>query len=67
MIYVAGVFGFICGFGAGLAFLNFMLKNVSTEDLLDDPYIKWKYGLLCWIMAGAGAYVGVGIYVRVFV
>lgn len=67
MVYVVGVIGFICGFITGLSFLNFLLRDVPRKDLLEDPYIKWKYGLLCWGMAGAGAYVFIGIYNRVFI
>ncbi|MBI1300722.1 MAG: hypothetical protein GC137_03595 [Alphaproteobacteria bacterium] len=66
MIYVAGFLGFIAGFFMGLALLMFLLNNVKKEDLLNDPYIKWKYGLINWCVAFLGAYAGVAIYERYF-
>ena len=66
MIYVAGVLGFIGGFAFGLMLLTFLLRNVSKEDLLNDPYIKWKYGLLTWAVAFLGAYAGVEMYKQYF-
>ena len=66
MVYVLGVFGFIFGFGFGQALLFFMLRNVSKEDLLNDRYLKWKYGLLNWGLAVLWCYVFVSIYERYF-
>ena len=66
MIYMAGTVGFIGGFILGLMLLSFLLRNVSKEDLVNDPYIKWKYGILNWVIAIFGAYVGVSIYERIF-
>lgn len=67
MVYLFGVLGFFFGFLGGLGILNFLLRGVSKEDLLNDPYIKLKYGLMCWGVAAAGAYVFVRIYYRVFI
>lgn len=66
MIYVAGFFGFIGGFALGMLVLMFLLKNVSKEDLLNDPYIKWKYGVLNWVIAGLGTYSAINMYERFF-
>lgn len=66
MIYVAGFLGFIVGFFIGLALLMFLLSNVKKDDLLNDPYIKWKYGIINWSCAFLGAYGGVFIYERYF-
>ncbi len=66
MVYVFGVLGFIGGFIAGQALLYFMLRNASQEDLLNDPYLKWKYGTLNWIAAIAGSYAFVFMYERYF-
>jgi len=66
MIYVVGFFGFIGGFALGMMVLMFLLKNVSKEDLLNDPYIKWKYGILNWAIAGLGVYSAISMYERYF-
>ncbi len=66
MIYVAGVLGFLGGFALGLMLLYFLLRNVSKEDMLNDPYIKWKYGILNWIIAILGSYSAVSMYERIF-
>lgn len=66
MVYVLGVIGFIGGFIAGQMFLFFLLRNVSKEDMLNDKYIKVKYGLLNWIVAILGSYGAVMMYERYF-
>jgi ABC-type antimicrobial peptide transport system permease subunit len=66
MVYVLGAIGFIGGFVFGQMLLFFMLRNVSKEDLLNDPYIKWKYGLTNWACAILGAYSFVAMYGRFF-
>lgn len=66
MVYVAGVLGFISGFFIGQMLLFFMLRGVSVEDLLNDPYFKWKYGTLNWVVAGLCSYAGVLMYERFF-
>ena len=67
MVYVAGVIGFIGGFMCGLMLLTFLLRNVKQDDLMNDPYIKWKYGLLNWGVAILGAYAGVSMYEKYFI
>lgn len=66
MVYLIGTLGFFCGFVFGQMLLFFMLRNVSKEDLLNDPYLKWKYGLLNWVIAGFGSYSFVSVYERFF-
>lgn len=66
MVYVAGVIGFIGGFCLGVMLLSFLLRNVSQEDLLNDRYLRWKYGILSWLIAVLGAYSGVQMYERYF-
>ncbi len=66
MVYVAGIIGFIGGFVAGQMLLLFLLRDVSKEDLLNDPYIKTKYGILNWIIAIMGSYSTVWMYQRYF-
>jgi len=66
MVYVAGVIGFLGGFCLGIMFLSFMLRNVSQEDLLNDRYLRWKYGILNWLIAILGAYSAVHMYERYF-
>lgn len=66
MVYVAGVVGFIGGFMCGLMLLYFLLRNVRQESLMNDPYIKWKYGILNWGIAILGAYAAVSMYEKYF-
>ncbi len=66
MVYMVGFIGFVGGFVLGLMLLFFLLRNVSRQDLVNDPYIKWKYGILNWLMAILGAYSAVSVYERVF-
>lgn len=62
MVYLVGVIGLIGGFAIGQMVLYFLLRNVSREDLLSDPYIKWKYGTLNWVIAVVSCYVMVSMY-----
>ncbi|MCB1783886.1 MAG: hypothetical protein KDI13_07805 [Alphaproteobacteria bacterium] len=66
MVYVAGGFGLIAGFVFGQMLLFFLLRNVPKKDLLEDPYIKWKYGLLNWVIAGSTAYGAASLYQQFF-
>ena len=66
MVYVAGTIGLIAGFMLGLMVLSFLLRDVSKEDLLNDPYIKWKYGMLNWGIAILCSYGAVLMYQRYF-
>lgn len=62
MVYVAGILGLFGGFAFGLMLLSFLLRGVDNEKLLNDKYIKWKYGILCWLMAILGSYSAVSTY-----
>ena len=62
MVYIAGIIGFVLGFGAGLSVLSVLLKNRSNKEITTDSGIKWTYGLFVWIIAGVGAYLGATIY-----
>ena len=62
MVYVIGIIGFIGGFIAGQLLLLRLLKDRSNEDLAQDRFVKWTYGLLNWIIAGIGAYSFVFLY-----
>lgn len=62
MVYGIGILGFIAGFIAGQMLLYFMLRHKTREELLNDPYIKWKYGLLNWGMAALGSYAFISLY-----
>lgn len=67
MIYIIGIFGFVAGFIVGLSLLNHLLHDVPKEELTNDPYIKWKYGLMCWGMAAFGSYFCVSLYSKLFI
>ena len=62
MIYVIGILGFVAGFALGQMILMRLLKNISRDELLNNPTIRWKYGTLCWIVAVMGAYSAVMLY-----
>ncbi|MCB1651534.1 MAG: hypothetical protein KDI46_05715 [Alphaproteobacteria bacterium] len=62
MVYVAGVFGFIGGFILGQMMLYFLLRHKSREELLNDRFLKWTYGLGNWVVAGFSSYGMVLMY-----
>lgn len=62
MVYIMGILGFLGGFAAGLMVVSFFLRGRSPEQILNDKALKWKYGLLCWVIAGIGAYAFVEMY-----
>ena len=62
MIYVIGILGFIGGFIFGLMALHFLLRHKTKDELLNDRFLKIKYGLICWACAGLGAYSFVQMY-----
>ncbi len=66
MIYVIGFIGLIGGFAIGQMVLYFLLRGVSQEELLSDPYIRWKYGTLNWVIAITTCYVMVRMYEHYF-
>jgi len=51
MIYIVSILGFIGGFLIGQLLLARFLKDVSNEDLLNDPSLHFKYGTLNWAIA----------------
>ncbi len=66
MVYVFGFVGFIVGLVLGQMILYFLLRNATREELLNDPYLKWKYGTLNWIIAILGIYAFVWMYEQYF-
>lgn len=66
MVYVVGIVGFLGGFAAGQMLLYFLLRHKSRGELLGDPRLKLKYGLLNWGCAALGSYSFVEIYQRYF-
>lgn len=51
MIYFVGTVGFIGGFILGQMILAFLLRGKTREQLLSDKSLRWKYGLLNWLVA----------------
>lgn len=66
MVYLVGVFGFVGGFAIGQMVLYFLLRDVPSDKLLSDPYLKWKYGLLNWAIAVFASYCSVVTYQEYF-
>ena len=62
MVYIVGFIGLVSGFFAGQLVLLHLLRQRSNKEILTDRSIRWTYGLLNWIIAGAGAYAAVLLY-----
>lgn len=66
MIYVITIIGFIGGFMLGLFLIQLFLKNKSNKELLSDKGLKWKFGMIPWLMAVAGAYCTMMLWTEFF-
>lgn len=66
MVYIMGIIGFIGGFAIGQMILFFLLRHKTKEELLNDKSLKWKFGLLNWALAIAGAWFMIDSYQRFF-
>ncbi len=66
MVYGVGILGLIGGFAFGVMVLHFLTRHKSREELLNDRFLKWKYGLLCWGIAALGCYSFVQMYQEYF-
>lgn len=62
MVYLFGTLGFIAGFIAGQIVLARLLRGVSRDRLLEDKSLRWKYGLLNWVIAIGTAAAAVWLY-----
>lgn len=62
MIYVVGIVGFFLGFFLGQVLLLKLLKDVSSEELLESSSLRWKYGTLNWLLAVLGSASAVHLY-----
>ena len=62
MIYVAGILGFVGGFALSQMILYFFLRNKTKEELLEDRYLKWKYGTLSWAITIFSTYTMIETY-----
>lgn len=62
MVYVMGAIGFVMGFVFGQMLLYFLLRHRARQDLLNDKSLKWKYGIINWACAAAGAYGMIELY-----
>jgi hypothetical protein len=70
MIYLVGIAGFICGFCAGQMILAWLLRDRTKEEVLEmmkDSESRWRYGMLNWAVAAAGASAFVLIYKKWFI
>lgn len=64
MIYIFGTVGFVGGFVLGQFVLALMLRGRSREELLTDKGLRWKYGVLNWLIALLSAASAVWLYDR---
>ena len=62
MVYVVGTIGFFSGFVLGIFILNFLLRDRSRLELLEDRGLKWTYGLFAWVIAAITSYAAVQSY-----
>lgn len=61
MVWVAGVFGFICGFAGGLMLLKRWLKDRSNSELVQDKSLR-TYGIFVWMIAAVTSATAVWLY-----
>jgi hypothetical protein len=68
MVYLVGVIGFIAGFFAGQTLLVYLLRDsgISNKELLEDKALRFKYGMMNWLISVLGALMFVWIYKRYF-
>lgn len=66
MVYLFGTLGFIAGFILGQMVLAYLLRGVSRDRLLEDKSLRWKYGLLNWVIAVGTAAAVVWLYDTLF-
>ena len=68
MVYLIGVIGFAAGFFAGQMLLIYLLRDsgVSNEELQKDKGLRFKYGIMNWLVAVLGSVLFVWIYKRYF-
>jgi hypothetical protein len=62
MVYLIGILGFIGGFVFGQIVLHYLLRDKTRQELLNDKYLKWKFGLLNWGLAALGSYSFILVY-----
>lgn len=61
MVYVIAVAGFVGGFIVGLVALQYILKDRSKTDLINDKSLR-IYGLVTWGAAVLGAVSSVALW-----
>lgn len=66
MVYIMGIIGFIGGFVIGQMLLSFLLRHKTKEELLHDKSLQWKYGIINWFLAAAGAWFMADSYTKFF-
>lgn len=66
MVYLVGTLGFISGFMLGQLILLRLLRGYSNDELMSDKSLRWKYGLLNWLVALLSAASAVWLYDRYF-
>ena len=62
MVYVVGTIGFFAGFALGILILNGLLKDRDPKELLEDPRLKWTYGLFTWGVAAVTSYASIQVF-----
>lgn len=62
MVYLFGVLGLFSGFAFGLWVISVFLKHVPKKDLQLKKSLWWTYGLMVWIFAGGGCWLGVMLH-----
>lgn len=62
MVYLFAVIGFVFGFSVGLGSINVALRYKTKEQIQNDKSLRWKYGILVWVFAIIGGWLGVQLY-----
>lgn len=58
MTYFYAGAGFVLGWAFGLFLISLFLKKYSKKELITDKSLHYKYGMVPWIFAAIGLWLG---------
>lgn len=62
MVWFVGFIGFLLGFSFGQVIMMRALKDKTDEELRHDKKLQRKWGLFCWGLSIAGAWIAVYVF-----
>lgn len=66
MVYLFTIIGFVFGFSIGLGTINVLLRNKTKDEIQNNKSLRWKFGVLVWIFAILGGFIGNYIFNHYF-